>query len=100
MRHKMQLRKGIDAMIALGFSQSDYARMLDVDRATVHQWYKFGRVGAHSVGRVEHVAQLRNALTIRVLRPDLSEQKIEEARVLAKLWARRYRKKGAGKGGT
>ena len=81
-----QCIEGLERLLALGYTQAQLARMLDADTATVNQWLRYGRVGSRMVGRISFVPELRNKITLRQVRPDMTSQEIMQTRANARKW--------------
>jgi DNA-binding transcriptional regulator YdaS (Cro superfamily) len=78
--------EGIAALLSLGYTQAQLARMFDVDVATVSQWVKFKRIGEWRVGRANFIPEFQGKITARDIRPDLSEDRLQRTHNEAAQW--------------
>lgn len=84
---RQQDAQGIEALLKLGFTQAQLARMFDADSATINQWLRFGRVGDRLAGRVEFIPELRGKITLATLRPTLTSKQRERTLRNAEQWS-------------
>ena len=55
------------------FNKSDLAEAVGVERQTVYNWFRRGRISATAALRLEHHDKVKGVITKEEMRPDVNE---------------------------